>query len=488
MWLTGLSGSGKSTVAVACEALLVAAGRPAYLLDGDNLRHGLNGDLGFTADRPRRERPPGRARSPACFADAGLVALVPLISPYRADRDARAGAPRGGRAAVRRGVRRHADRGVRAARPQGPLRQGPGRRDHRLHRHRRPLRGAGATPSWSLRPADGDAAAMARGCVAGSELVARPSGCKGLYLMRWGWSVAQLLLPPRLVLAEVALEPAHLAVALEGEDVGGDAVEEPAVVADHHRAAGERLEGVLEGAQGVDVEVVGGLVEQQHVPALLEHLGELHAVALAAGEHADLLLLVGALEVEAADVGPAVDLLVAELHEVGGAAGDLLVDGTCRRRGRRGTGRRRRGRRCRRREGAGVGLLLAGDHAEQRGLAGAVGADHADDAGGGQREGEVVDQQPVAEALVDVLGLDHHVAEAAAGRELDLQLVGAAVGRLGLGLELLVGGQAGLALGLAGLGRHAHPLELALERAAAASVAASPRPRGERCFCSSQLE
>ena len=143
VWFTGLSGSGKSTVAAACEAQLVAAGRPAYVLDGDNIRHGLNGDLGFSAeDRAENVRRVGHVAR--LMADAGLVALVPLISPYRADRDAVRALHDGGRAAVRRGVRRHADRAVRAARPQGPLRQGPGRRAHGLHRHRRPLRGARA--------------------------------------------------------------------------------------------------------------------------------------------------------------------------------------------------------------------------------------------------------------------------------------------------------------------------------------------------------
>ena len=69
------------------SAQLVAAGRPAYLLDGDNLRHGLNGDLGFSAeDRAENVRRVGHVAR--LFADAGLVALVPLISPYRADRDA----------------------------------------------------------------------------------------------------------------------------------------------------------------------------------------------------------------------------------------------------------------------------------------------------------------------------------------------------------------------------------------------------------------
>ncbi|MBK5287389.1 MAG: adenylyl-sulfate kinase [Acidimicrobiia bacterium] len=86
IWLTGLSGSGKSTVAVAIEQELVTAGRVAYLLDGDNLRHGLNGDLGFDA-ASRQENVRRAGEVAVLFADAGAVAIVPLISPYRADRD-----------------------------------------------------------------------------------------------------------------------------------------------------------------------------------------------------------------------------------------------------------------------------------------------------------------------------------------------------------------------------------------------------------------
>jgi len=86
VWFTGLSGSGKSTVAAELERALVAAGRPAYLLDGDNLRHGLNADLGFSAaDRSENIRRVGEVAR--LFADAGVVALVPVISPYRTDRD-----------------------------------------------------------------------------------------------------------------------------------------------------------------------------------------------------------------------------------------------------------------------------------------------------------------------------------------------------------------------------------------------------------------
>ena len=86
VWLTGLSGSGKSSVAVELERRLVASGRPAYLLDGDNLRHGLNAELGFSAtDRAENVRRVGEVAK--LLADSGVVALVSLVSPYRADRD-----------------------------------------------------------------------------------------------------------------------------------------------------------------------------------------------------------------------------------------------------------------------------------------------------------------------------------------------------------------------------------------------------------------
>jgi bifunctional enzyme CysN/CysC len=86
VWFTGFSGSGKSTVAAEVERLLLEAGRPAYLLDGDNLRHGLNGDLGFSsADRDENVRRVSEVAR--LFADAGIIALVPLISPYRAGRE-----------------------------------------------------------------------------------------------------------------------------------------------------------------------------------------------------------------------------------------------------------------------------------------------------------------------------------------------------------------------------------------------------------------
>ncbi len=87
LWFTGLSGSGKSTVACALEQALINRGVFAYRLDGDNVRHGLNKNLGFSAeDRAENIRRIGEVAK--LFTDAGVIALTSFISPYRADRDA----------------------------------------------------------------------------------------------------------------------------------------------------------------------------------------------------------------------------------------------------------------------------------------------------------------------------------------------------------------------------------------------------------------
>ena len=86
VWMTGLSGSGKSTIATAVEHSLVSSGRAAYMLDGDNLRHGLNANLGFSAeDRAENVRRVGEVAK--VLADAGSIAIVSLVSPYAEDRD-----------------------------------------------------------------------------------------------------------------------------------------------------------------------------------------------------------------------------------------------------------------------------------------------------------------------------------------------------------------------------------------------------------------
>ena len=87
LWFTGLSGSGKSTVANMVEELLYQRGCRTYVLDGDNIRHGLNKNLGFSAeDRAENIRRIGEVAK--LFADAGVIAITCFISPYRADRDA----------------------------------------------------------------------------------------------------------------------------------------------------------------------------------------------------------------------------------------------------------------------------------------------------------------------------------------------------------------------------------------------------------------
>src|SRR5207247_9382620 len=185
----------------------------------------------------------------------------------------------------------------------------------------------------------------------------------------------------------------------------------------------------------------------------------MNPVALAAGQLADLLLLVGALEVEGGDIGAARHLALAELDLVA-AVGDLLPHGL--------VGLERFARlvdvaepyRRADAEAAAIGLLLLGDDAGQRGLAGAVGSDHSDDAARRQAEAEVVDQQAIAIALPQMLALDYQVAQPRPGRDDDLGRFGRLLA--GLGEQRLVGGDARLALGLAGARRLAEPFQLVL--------------------------
>src|SRR3990167_1797723 len=87
LWLTGLSGSGKSTIAVELEHVLTENRHQAYILDGDNIRHGLNKNLGFSPeDRTENIRRIGEVAK--LFTDAGIISITAFISPYRDDRDA----------------------------------------------------------------------------------------------------------------------------------------------------------------------------------------------------------------------------------------------------------------------------------------------------------------------------------------------------------------------------------------------------------------
>jgi len=195
---------------------------------------------------------------------------------------------------------------------------------------------------------------------------------------------AETRLPVPFVLGIVAVEPDHPALSLEGEDMGGDPVEKPAVMADDDGAAGKVLDRLFERPHGVHIQVVGRLVEEDDVRPLAEHARQVQPVPLAAGKHPYPLLLIVAGKVETGRIGPGVEGYLAQLDGLtptgdrlphallrveGGAAlidvGDLHrladTDASC------------------------VGLFPAGDEAEQGGLAGPVRADDADDPAG--REG-----------------------------------------------------------------------------------------------------
>src|SRR5262249_39799842 len=137
--------------------------------------------------------------------------------------------------------------------------------------------------------------------------------------------LAHALMAQRLIGLVIPFVPHRLAVTLESEDMRGDAVEKPAVVADDHGAAAEGKQGVFQGAQGIDVEIVSRLIKKKEVAAATKELGEVNAVALAAGELADFALLIGPLEVEAGYVAARGDFLLTQEQRVV-PAGDLLED------------------------------------------------------------------------------------------------------------------------------------------------------------------
>ncbi len=135
VWLTGLSGSGKSTIAVILEQMLLRRHKHAYRLDGDNVRYGLNNNLGFSeADRTENIRRIGEVAK--LFIDAGVIVLASFISPYRKDRESvRAGCQPGEFVEVY--VHHVAGRSG-AARSQRFVQKSSRGRDQRFHGNRRP--------------------------------------------------------------------------------------------------------------------------------------------------------------------------------------------------------------------------------------------------------------------------------------------------------------------------------------------------------------
>ena len=201
-----------------------------------------------------------------------------------------------------------------------------------------------------------------------------------------------------------------MAVALESEDVGGEPVEEHAVVRNDHGAAGEILQRILKRAKRLGVEIVGRFVEQDDIAALFQKLRHMYAVALTARQRTHLLLLVAALEVEGRAVGARIHVMPAQLDDVA-AAGDFLPDGLVAIERVAALVDMAESDRFADTDFAAVRPLLPGDHAKQRRLAGAIGADHADNAAGRQLEIEIVDQQFVAISLAQIFRVDDIPAE-----------------------------------------------------------------------------
>ncbi|KAF1049442.1 MAG: hypothetical protein GAK34_02062 [Delftia tsuruhatensis] len=229
---------------------------------------------------------------------------------------------------------------------------------------------------------------------------------------------------------------------------------------DHQHRARVLQQRIFQRAQRFHVQVVRGFVQQQHVAALDQRLGQVQAAALAAGEVADLLLLVLSVEVEAACVGARGHLELADVDDVQPARDvfphRLVV-------GQRVTRLLHIGHldRLAHDDFAGIGLLTPRDQLEQRGLAGAVGADDADDGASGDVHGQVVDEHAVAKALGDVVELDDLRAQALGhGNEDFLGFIALLVFEIAQFLEAR---DTGLGLGLAALGVLANPLQFLLQ-------------------------
>ena len=116
-----------------------------------------------------------------------------------------------------------------------------------------------------------------------------------------------------------------VAITFEGEDMGCDPVEEPAVVGDYDNASRKIEDGFFEGSQGIDVQVVGRFVEEQDVASASQQLGEVDSIAFPTGEDSHFFLLVGPFEIEFRHVGAGVHPFATHVEPIE-STGDFLVD------------------------------------------------------------------------------------------------------------------------------------------------------------------
>ena len=183
----------------------------------------------------------------------------------------------------------------------------------------------------------------------------------------------------------------------------GDPVEEPAVVAAHEAAPAESLQTFLQGPQGVHVEVVGRLVEQDHVCPLLEHASEVDPVSLAPGQVLDLLLLIGAPEIKSSDIPSGIDLGFPKRHSVLAVRDhfpDCLVPVQ-----RAVLVHVPELHRSPHLDGPRIRLDLTHDHSQKGRLPRAVWPDDADDSTPGQAERHLLEEHVVPVGFCEVIGL-----------------------------------------------------------------------------------
>ena len=209
-----------------------------------------------------------------------------------------------------------------------------------------------------------------------------------------------------LVLLVVAVEEHPLAVAFGRQNVHTDAIEEPAVMADDHDAASKFEQRIFQGTQGFHVQVITGFVQQQHVAALHQRLGQVQATAFAAREQTDLFLLITTVEVESAAVGAAGHLELAHSEDIQPPR-DVFPDGLVV--AQVVTALVHKGHSHGLADGdfATIGGLLARNELEQRRFTRAVGADDAHNRARRHLEAQVINQQAVAKRFAHVLELDH---------------------------------------------------------------------------------
>ena len=223
------------------------------------------------------------------------------------------------------------------------------------------------------------------------------------------------------VLRIISVKVDDFAISFKGEDMRGNAVEEPAVVRDDHGASAKIFKCVFHGAHCVHVEVICRFVQQYDIGTFFEDAREVNAVALAARELTNGFLLVGSGEVKAREIGTRIDVSIAQRDEVftvrdglphiviGGEDIAGLFDIS-------------EANRAADAECARVGLFFAGDEAKEGGFSRAIGADNADNAAGRQGKGEVFKEEGIAISFGNALGFDDNIAEARTGRNINFEV------------------------------------------------------------------